>query len=129
MDLESLGLVLCGFLFGCFYTNQAWQVSFPWECLTLIVNSGSMRVARAGGPSPSVGLVLRASRRVWPNDIDFMLHLNNLRYFDMCQQERIKLIFRTGFGPAVNRAGVHVALTDMLVSARMSPRHLSKCQC
>jgi hypothetical protein len=115
VDLEPLGLVFLGFVLGCVYSSQSWQVCFPWELVRLLVTSGGPQVARAGGPSPCVALVVRTSRRVMPLDLDFMLHLNNVRYFDALQQERIKLVFRTGFGSAVHRAGVHVALTDMLV--------------
>jgi len=36
------------------------------------------------------------SLRVWPNDIDFNLHLNNARYLNVMDYGRVRLLARTG---------------------------------
>lgn len=40
--------------------------------------------------------VSRLSMRVWPNDLDTNLHMNNGRYFTVMDLGRMDLIFRTG---------------------------------
>jgi acyl-CoA thioesterase FadM len=48
-------------------------------------------------PLPPLGLLDedRLSMRVWPNDIDFNLHLNNARYLSMMDFGRMHLLART----------------------------------
>lgn len=48
-------------------------------------------------PLPPLGVLDedRLSMRVWPNDIDFNLHLNNARYLSMMDYGRMHLLART----------------------------------
>ena len=41
--------------------------------------------------------------RVWPNDLDINLHMNNGRYLGMMDLGRLDLAFRTGLGRAITR--------------------------
>ncbi len=48
-------------------------------------------------PLPSLGILEEdaLSMRVWPNDIDFNLHLNNARYLNVMDYGRVHLLART----------------------------------
>jgi acyl-CoA thioesterase FadM len=46
----------------------------------------------------------RLRMRVWPNDIDFNLHLNNARYLNLMDYGRTHLLARTGLLRPVLRA-------------------------
>ncbi len=57
-------------------------------------------------PLPPLGLLDedRLAMRVWPNDIDFNLHLNNARYLSMMDYGRMHLLARTRILEHVIRA-------------------------
>ena len=49
-------------------------------------------------PLPRLGVLEEDTlrMRVWPNDIDFNLHLNNARYLNLMDYGRTHLLARTG---------------------------------
>ena len=57
-------------------------------------------------PLPRLGVLEedRLRMRVWPNDIDFNLHLNNARYLNLMDYGRTHLLARTGLLRPVLRA-------------------------
>ena len=57
-------------------------------------------------PLPRLGVLKedRLRMRVWPNDIDFNLHLNNARYLNLMDYGRTHLLARTGLLRPVLRA-------------------------
>jgi len=55
-------------------------------------------VRQALRPLPSLDPLAadQITLRVWPNDIDFNLHLNNARYLNVMDYGRVRLLARTG---------------------------------
>jgi acyl-CoA thioesterase FadM len=53
---------------------------------------------QAIAPLPRIGTLATdvLNLRVWPNDVDFNLHLNNARYLSVMDYGRIHLLARTG---------------------------------
>jgi acyl-CoA thioesterase FadM len=54
--------------------------------------------------------------RVWPNDLDVLLHMNNGRYFSILDLARVDLMARSGLWPKLKLAGwypvvVHESMT------------------
>jgi 3-hydroxymyristoyl/3-hydroxydecanoyl-(acyl carrier protein) dehydratase len=121
MDFASVAL---GFFLGWLYCTQCWQFRFLSESIRLLLAAGcSVSAALRGeGSANSLDYVQRSSQRVWPLDLDFStghLHQNNVCYFVDVQGERLKFLFRGGFGPALGRApGVRMVLTDQQVRFR-----------
>ncbi|MFH1034590.1 MAG: thioesterase family protein [Pseudomonadota bacterium] len=59
-------------------------------------------MALKGRPLPPLGESL-ISMRVWPNDLDMNLHMNNGRYLTLMDLGRFDLTIRTGLGRAALR--------------------------
>jgi hypothetical protein len=124
---ELAAAVLLGFLLGCMVCRMGWHVTFPQEVVRLLVASGcSVAAARRGGPEASTELVLCTRKRVWPLDLDFLLHMNNVRYFHVVQADRMQFLFRSGApeclaGPSPARPVQHCWWL-VLLAADKAPR-------
>jgi acyl-CoA thioesterase FadM len=58
--------------------------------------------------------------RVWPNDIDFNLHLNNARYLSVMDYGRIRLLARTGLLRPVLKARYAPVVGSVWITYRRS---------
>jgi len=62
----------------------------------------------------------RLRMRVWPNDIDFNLHLNNARYLNLMDYGRMHMLARTGLLRPVLRARYAAMVGAVWVTYRRS---------
>ena len=60
----------------------------------------------------------RQKFRVWPNDLDFNLHMNNARYLAVMDLGRVDLILRTQLGRVVYRRKLKPLLASVMVRFR-----------
>jgi acyl-CoA thioesterase FadM len=60
------------------------------------------------------------SLRVWPNDIDFNLHLNNARYLSVMDYGRIRLLARAGLLKPVIKARFAPVVGSVWITYRRS---------
>lgn len=67
-----------------------------WFRLAKTIVKGSLSRERLGYLDTS-----RVSFRVWPNDLDLNVHMNNGRYLTLMDAGRFDLVARTGVGRAV----------------------------
>jgi acyl-CoA thioesterase FadM len=58
--------------------------------------------------------------RVWPNDIDFNLHLNNARYLSVMDYGRVRLLARTGLLKPVLKAHFAPVVGSVWITYRRS---------
>jgi acyl-CoA thioesterase FadM len=65
---------------------------------TSFVRIPALAVRQYLRPLPRIGILDedRLQMRVWPNDIDFNLHMNNARYLSAMDYGRVHLLARTG---------------------------------
>jgi acyl-CoA thioesterase FadM len=70
---------------------------YPW-IRAVKVGAAALAGARLNLSDPS-----RISLRVWPGDLDAMLHLNNGRYLSLMDLGRLDLALRTGLVPLCRR--------------------------
>jgi acyl-CoA thioesterase FadM len=89
---------------------------FPW-----------FRLIRNGLASPAQPKVdplatTRVHMRVWPNDLDFNLHVNNGRYLAMADVARVHWFLRTGVLPVARRERAIPIIGDALAKFRRDLR-------
>ena len=74
--------------------------------LTSFVRIPALAIRQHIHPLPPLGILGEDSlrMRVWPNDIDFNLHLNNARYLSIMDYGRTHMLARTGLLEHVVRA-------------------------
>ena len=59
-----------------------------------------------------------SNRRVWPNDLDLIGHMNNGRYLTLCDIERVELLIRLGIWYSLKKKGVVPVLSGVKVQYR-----------
>ena len=57
-------------------------------------------------------------RRVWPNDLDLQLHVNNGRFLSLMDLGRLDLLVRTGFWRETRRRGWYPLVGGVLIDYR-----------
>lgn len=73
-------------------------------------------------PLPRIGVLDedRLTLRVWPNDIDFNLHMNNARYLSAMDYGRMHLLARAGLLEHILRSGWQPLVGAVWVTYRRS---------
>jgi acyl-CoA thioesterase FadM len=66
--------------------------------------------------------------RVWPNDLDFNLHLNNGRYLALADIARIHWFTRTGFLAVARRHAAFPMVGDVIAKFRRDLRTFQSCE-
>lgn len=64
--------------------------------------------------------VSRISFRVWPTDIDLLMHMNNGRYLSYMDLGRVDLTERTGLAKTLSEHGIHAVVGAQTITYRKS---------
>ncbi len=79
-----------------------------------------------GKPRVDLLATTRVRIRIWPNDLDTNLHLNNGRYLTLADLGRLDWFVRTGVYEAAKRQGVFPVVGDSLAKYRRELRAFQK---
>jgi acyl-CoA thioesterase FadM len=107
-----------------FYTGSRQPRSRKHELSHFIsfVRIPALAIGQHLRPLPPLGVVEedRLRMRVWPNDIDLNLHLNNARYLNMMDYARTHLLARTGLLNHIIRSRYKPMLGAVWITYRRS---------
>src|ERR1700704_1885823 len=81
---------------------------FPW--LRLL----GVGVGLIAAPRVDIFATTRVALRVWPNDLDFNLHVNNGRYLALADIGRLHWFVRTGMLAAARRYKAYPVVGDAI---------------
>jgi len=85
---------------------------FPWLRLTRIL------LGTVGKSKVDLFASTRVRLRVWPNDLDFNLHVNNSRYLALTDIARVHFFVRTGLWALASKQRAFPAIADMVAKFR-----------
>ncbi|MDJ1369800.1 acyl-CoA thioesterase [Gulosibacter molinativorax] len=71
-------------------------------------------------PKLDVTAVSRIRYRVLPTDVDFLLHMNNGRYFSYLDLGRVNLLARTGLDKVLSAQGIYAVVASNTMTYRKS---------
>ena len=71
-------------------------------------------------PELDMSAVSRIGFRVWPTDIDLLMHMNNGRYLSYMDLGRIDLTERTGLAKKLADHGIHAVVGAQMITYRKS---------
>lgn len=75
---------------------------------------------RRNAPAMDITETSRVKTRVWPNDIDTLGHMNNGVYLSTLDNGRLDLIYRTGLGRILDKAGIYTVVVAETITFRKS---------
>ena len=73
-----------------------------------------------GRPRLDLAAVSRIGFRVWPTDIDLLMHMNNGRYLSYMDLGRVDLTERTGLSRVLESHGIHAVVGAQTITYRKS---------
>jgi len=85
---------------------------FPWLRLMRIL------LGTLGKPKVDLFASTRVRLRVWPNDLDFNLHVNNSRYLALTDIARVHFFIRTGIWALTAKQRAFPVIADMVAKFR-----------
>lgn len=72
------------------------------------------------GPKLDLTAVSRIGFRVWPTDVDLLMHMNNGRYLSYMDLGRVDLIERTGVQAKLSVEGIYAVVAAQTITYRKS---------